>query len=365
MAKTKSNANWIGLLQALQFIAVAQRAVGNDMERHCMLYAHYATAFNGLIAAGMRIEEDLQCCPHTVKLIAALENCGEGYNIGHVAQDRLMVASGDFTASIPLIDGSVLQWAMPDPKQIVVDDTLKAAMFAVVGVVNDKAERVHESAVLMQSRTCAATDGIVILEAWHGWDLPPNILLPKACVVALNKARKQLIGIGFGDTTVTFWFEDQSWIRTQRYLAEWPKSTLLKTMLYNFRELPPSLFIAAHKLAPFSEDGNLYCWQNKARSHPFSQANAFTGQLSADVEGVTESRIYKLATLFAIQSFATQIDDSTMRNRSFVSGIADVKIGTKKAERMDIKVRGVFSHSSEGRDVGTGKPEIEDDDIPF
>lgn len=341
----KSNSPDIGLLHALQFISVAQRANGSDNERHCMLSNGAAVAFNGVIAAGQRISEDLRCCPQTSKLMAALARCEPGYQLAQL-QDRLVVQSGEFVANVPLMDGTLLQWAWPDPKTVDVNNDLKAALMAVVGVVNEKSDRVHEAAVLMQANNCTATNGVVILESWHGWDLPPDILLPKAAVVALAKIRKPVAGVGFGATTVTFWFADNTWMRTQRYLAKWPKSTLLDTTTYP-TPLPLQLFKAVEALRPFSEDGNLYCWQGKASSHPFASPNAFNGQLRADVPGIDRSRIYPIATLDSIESFATTYDDTTIPQRTFVYGFSTIKLGTKKSESQQVRMRAVFSHSTE------------------
>lgn len=379
MAK-KANKPDIGLLHALEFISVAQRANGSDNERHCMLSDHAAVAFNGVIAAGARIQDDLRCCPQTAKLIAALGHCDPGWQIAQL-QDRLVIQSGEFTANVPIMDGTQLQWAWPDPKLIDVNDDLRAALMAVVGVVNEKSDRVHESAILMQANNCTATNGVVILESWHGWQLPPDILLPKAAVTALTKVKKPIVGVGYGATTVTFWYADNTWLRSQRYLAKWPKSTLLDTPTHPIA-LPLQLFQAAEALRPFSENGNLYCWQGKASSHPFATPNAFNGQLRADVPGITASRVYSLATLDDIAAFATSYDDTTLPKRTFVYGVSTIKLGTKKSESQPVRVRGVFSHSTEdgpARDpalpppVGTMETwqtrdyayNVSDDDIPF
>lgn len=375
MAKTKQKIE-IALLDALRFVSLAQRARGLDPERYCRLGMRSATAFNGVIAAGIRIDNELQCCPQTARLIAALEECENGYTITHAAFDRLVVQSGQFTADIPLYDPVALQGAWPDAKSIHVDDSLKAALLAVVGVTNEKSDRMHESAVLMQSGNCVATDGNIILEAWHGFDLPPDIILPKAIIVALNKAKKELCGIGYGETTVTFWFPDNSWLRTQRYLAKWPKSTLFDTPTRPI-PIPATLFSAAQQLTPFSEDGELYCKDGQASSHPFAKETAFAAQLRVGVPGIDRSRIFKLSSLSAASEFATEYDDRSVANRTFMYGIAPIKLGSKKNEYKAVKMRAVFAHKDE-----TQLPETEplpvtdsmrnwaaqpltDDDIPF
>jgi hypothetical protein len=342
------------LLAALQFISVAQRANGSELERYCRMSMNAAVSFNGLLAAGQRIEETLQCCPQTDKLIAALLQCDEGYSLTQHT-DRLVVTSGTFTAAVPICDPSLLTPAWPDAKQFNVNDDVRAAMIAVHGIVDDKAERVWESAVLLQGKTCQATNGNVMLESWHGWDLPPNVLLPKAIIKSMVKVKKELVGIGYGDATVTFWFADNTWIRTQRYIADWPKSNAFDART-NPVALEPTLFAAARQLGTFSEDGQLYCLHGQASSHPFTKPNAFNAQLRRQVHGFTESRVYQLRSLYAVEPFATSYDDTAMPRRTYVYGVGEVKLGSKKAERVNVKLRGVIVHSMEDEEVDAGMP---------
>ena len=62
----------------------------------------------------------------------------------------------------------------------------------------------------------------MLMEAWHGLDLPPNVPLPKQFVAALVKQKKNLTGFGFSRSSATFYFEDGCWLRTQLYSDEWP-----------------------------------------------------------------------------------------------------------------------------------------------
>lgn len=334
------------LLSALRFISVAQKYNGSDIERFSMLVFREARAFNNVIAAGCPIEEDLRCCPQTQRLVAALEECKPGYQITLHQDQFLEVRSGEFVANVPLIDGGKLQWCVPDPLLITVDDRLRAALLAIYSIVNEKSDRVHEAAILLQANTCMSTNGRLILEAWHGWDLPPDILIPKSIVKAIDKAKKPLVGIGFGNASATFWFEDKSWLRTQRYLTKYPAHAMMNTAT-TLRPIHPTLFSAVHQLQAFSEDGQLYCWDNQASSHPFIKPNPFNAKIRAGIQGVQGSRVYPIDTLLAIHPFASQIDDTTIKNRSIVYGKRLVKTGTKKSDVLEVKMRGAFAHTIE------------------
>jgi hypothetical protein len=338
------------LLTALEFISVAQKAKATDGGTFCMLSMHAAVAFDGLLAAGVRIAEDLHCCPNTQRLIAALCSCSSGYQMTHVAHDRLLVQSGEFQAHVPLCDPRTLTWPQPDPKLVVADNKIVAALKAVSGVINDKAAILHEAAILLQGQTCVGTNGAVILEAFHGWDLPPDILLPKAIVAALVNAHKPLVAMGYGTDTVTFWFEDDSWIRTQRYVEKYPDAHKLLATPVQMIPFPIGLFTATDQLAPFSEDGQVYCANGKASSHAFGKADSFNARLTLDVSGINESRIYRIDTIKIVRKIVTHFDDQTLPKRTFFMGGMDVKLGTKKSDIVRVPVRGVMTHGSEDAD---------------
>ena len=363
------------LLVALDFISCAQRPNGHDTQRHCMLSMHTAVAFDGLIAAGIRIVEELHCAPNTARLIAALENCSPGYSISHVAYDRLLVQSGDFQAYVPLCDPSTMQWAKPDVKQVVADDKIKAALKAVSAVVSDKAQLLQDGAILLQANTCVGTNGSVVLEAFHGWDLPPGILLPIGCVKALMKTQKPIVGIGYGNDTVTFWYEDESWIRTQRYIGEYPDAVSLLNASGDKIPFPIGLFTAVKQLAPFSEDGQVYCWNGKASSHPFTKQDSLNASLTLDVSGINDSRVYSISSIKLIEKFVQRYDDQTINKRTFFSGASLVKLGTRKSQTITVPMRGAMTHGTEVADaidphapVALGHNythSTDDDDIPF
>lgn len=291
------------LVKALKFVALAQRETGQAYQTHVMLAHNQAVAFDGTIAAGHRIEDDLQACPHTVRLIDALAKCGESLSITQLDNDKLSIKSDKFKAFVPCVAVNMLATVAPDPPCAKIDDRIRTG-FEVVGVLaSDNAQHVLTSSILLQSGSMIATDRQVMLEYWHGIDLPPGIVIPKAGAVAVVKAGKPLASLGFSGNSVTFYFEDGSWIRSQLYSEPWPDISKILNVRCNPWPMPESFYKAVDAVASFSETGNVFFGTNILRSHATDGIGA-----SYEVTGLPNGPCYKAKHLKIIEPYVKTID---------------------------------------------------------
>lgn len=113
------------LLQALEFCAVVAEKLGTPYETHIGLRANWAIAFNGIVAAGAPISEDIVCHPHTLLLVEALSKCSEGFSLTQLDNSRLAVKSGKFKAIVPCLDPNLMQNVAPDPMIVGIDNRFK------------------------------------------------------------------------------------------------------------------------------------------------------------------------------------------------------------------------------------------------
>lgn len=299
-APTKQTNSFV---EALRFIGTVTRDVGAPYETHCLLHNNTATAFNGIMAAGIKIEDDIYACPNNKMIVEALSKCGEHISITQLDNGRLSIKSDKFKAIVPCVDPTLLAPSVPDPVMGVVDDRLKRA-FEVCGVIaNENAQTVHGSSVLMQSGSLVATDGGIMFEYWHGIDLPP-IAIPKSMVQAIVKCPKKLVSFGFSNASITFYFEDDSWLRTQLYSSQWPDVRRIIDIKSNAWAVPGDLFKALAAVAPFSQDGQVYFTKNLLRSHA---DNADAGA-TYEVEGLPQGPVHSIRQLKMIEPYAEQID---------------------------------------------------------
>lgn len=247
------------LIAALKFIAPAQRKVGPVPSQFAHINGHWACASDGVLTIGHPIEEDLSACPQTMQFIDALSKATSDLSITQLSQNTLSVSSGAFRALVPCVSFDEVPILSPDPQCAVVHDGLKTALGAVAGLANENSPHAHMAGVLLQAGSTVATNGAVILEAWHGIDLPPALLMPKGAAVAVAKASPALTGFGFSQSSVTFYFENGAFIKTQLFGERYPAyETVLNVEGLNPWAVPDEFFAAVKAVESFSDNGSIY-----------------------------------------------------------------------------------------------------------
>lgn len=291
------------LLQALEFVSCVSEKLGAPNETHVGLRNNMAIAFNGIIAAGAPIPETIYCHPHTLLFMEALSKCNESYSITQLDNERLSIKSGKFKATVPCLDPLLMQDAQPDPLIAPVTNKFKEAVEAVGVLASETSLQVVTASILMNGASVIATNGKMLLEYWHGLDLPPNVPLPKEFVKALAKQKKNLIGFGFSGNSATFWFEDGCWLRTQLYAEQWPDVSRILNREANLWTIDPQFFNALDAVASFSEDGNVYSRLNMLCSHADEGVGA-----SYECSGIPNGFVYPIKQLKLIQPYCKTID---------------------------------------------------------
>lgn len=257
------------LINALKFIAPTQKKAGTVQQQHCIILNHWVIATNGILTAACPVQDDLKACPHSTLLFDALKECGEELVISQLSNVTLSVKSGEFKALIPCATMEELYSAAlaPDAVCATIDNRIKQAFEAVGGLATDGATAAHYAAILLQGGSAAATNGAGLIEYWHGIDLPPGLLIPKASAVAIIKTDKVLTGFGFSASSATFHFEDGSFYKTQLFNDRFPAYQNLFPLSVDPWPLPPEFWKAVEAIALFSQEGKLYFEDGFIRSH--------------------------------------------------------------------------------------------------
>lgn len=255
------------LLEALQFIAHAQRGAGAVEVTHCRLFGGYAMASNSILTAAHALTEDIAAAPHTYTLVEALEQSPGPVTLSLIDAQRLSVRSGDFQALIPCIDPSLLPVVSPDAAVALCDGRLKTALDIVGTLVAEGAEKIVNASVQMRNGSCISSNGNVILEAWHGVSMPELQIVPKTFITALNKIKKPIARFGCSADSFTVWFDDNNWLKTQLYpgTTELPDLDKFLNVPTNPVPVPKGMFEIAKRLEAFSADGQVYCIEDGLR----------------------------------------------------------------------------------------------------
>lgn len=300
---SKTETSKSGLLQALEFCSVVAEKLGTPNETHVGLRNNWAIAFNGIVAAGSPVPEALYCHPHTIQFMEALQHCEEGYSLTQLDNERLSIKSGKFKATVPCLDPLLMQEASPDPIIAPITNAFKDAVEAVGVLASENAQHVLTASVLMNGASVISTNRVMLLEYWHGLDLPSNIPLPKEFVKCLVKQKKNLTGFGFSNCSATFHYEDGSWLRTQLYADQWPDVNRILNREANLWTIDGGFFKALEAVSKFSEDGNVYSDTNLLMSHADKELGA-----SYECAGIPKGFVYPIKQLQIMKPYVRKID---------------------------------------------------------
>ena len=314
-AKTTAVNPAASLLAALKFVAVAQKKAGTVQQQFGMISGNWAAASNGVLTIATKVEEDLTACPHTYQLIDALSKVGEDLSITQLSPTSLAVVSGAFRALIPCVGFGDVGISGPDERCAVIDDRIKAAFEAVLPLATDGAQHAHLAAVLLQSGSAVATNGYVLAEYSHGIDLPP-MLIPKASAVAILKAGKALTGFGYSGSSATFWFEDDSFIKTQLFAEQFPNyQPLFNCEGLNPWPVPEEFYKAVRSIESFSRSGVVY-FENGMLASNEQETEASTYK----IEGLPEGMGFNAKYLLMVESSFKNVHFEESSNKAFFFG---------------------------------------------
>lgn len=302
-----------GLLEALSFLNCITKDEGAPYETHINLQYNTAVAYNDVLSAGIIIAEDIIAAPHNKTFKAALSKCAEAYTLS-IDGTRIVVKSGKFKVNVPCIDPIILAIRNPDPPSFDIDERFKAAL-ACIDVIKAEpnSEQIYLLAFLMNGQSVITTDGKIIIEYWHGIANLPTIAIPKTIIPAIVGINKKLVKFGYSNTSVTFFFEDKSWIKSQLYNKEWPSDTINAVLNKNCNPsaVPPDFFTGLDAVATFSEKGSVFFKRDKICSHKVEEVGA-----TFDVPGLPNGPIYTAKYLSIIKNLATKIDFAVSANGS-------------------------------------------------
>lgn len=290
------------LLDAVRFLASICKDEGAPFETHILLSNKTATAFNGVIAGGALIDEEITAAPHAKTFYAALQKCTEGFTITQLDEAKLSVKSGKFRAIVPCLNPSLLPFPVPDSPCGPIGDELKTALAIIDKIKPENGQIIHLLSFLLNGQSCIASDGKIIIEAWHGLNLPTGLSIPLAFIPHVVGNSKKLFSFGFSEYSITLYSEDNSWIRTQLYAEKWPDVYRILERPSNPVAVPQDFYKGLETIIPFS-DGVVNFDTNILRSHKEEGKGA-----TFEIMGIAKGPVYPIKYLMMIKDIAEKID---------------------------------------------------------
>ena len=309
------------LLEALAFVSVGTGEI-EDWHQFVRLEGKQIVAFNGQVAAGHPIAEELTLRPRHDKLEAALKRVGKSLVISETPNGQLSIKGDKLRALVPCLSADIhLATPAPDPNIAPVTEQLKEA-FKVCGILaSEGAEKAHYASLLLEAYICTGTNGAAVLQYYHGIDLPPAMVLPKVFTAAVAKQTKALVGFGFtwgndGQVgTVTLHFDGGAWIKTQCYQDRWPDVGAVLNVATHPADTLTGLFDAVEAVSKFTDDDWITFGENMVMSHTDQGAGA-----TYEVQGLQGGKRFKGKLIKDVAPYAKTIDLTTFGDRAYFFG---------------------------------------------
>lgn len=293
------------LLQALKFVRLAQQDSGTVYQTHCRFYNGQVVAFDGVLAAGHPVKEEWPICPHTYRLVAALEKARGAVSMTALDNKQLVVKTDKLRALISCIGDGDLTYVHPDTAQWPLSDAFRVAAETASIFTTEGGTTVMAAAVVTRDGSIIGTDGRGLIEAWHGEPTPPGMIIPKVFITALGKVAKPIAQFGFSGTSLTIHFTDGAWLKTQLYQEQFPNvdKVLAWTETARPRDMPKDVYEAIKVVAPFSENNTAYVGDGRVQSHRDDNKGA-----SYQAAGAVETVALNIKQMLLLEPHITKID---------------------------------------------------------
>lgn len=243
------------LVGALDFVQAAASEEGNVGQTNCIVRDRMVVVNNGLYSMGAPIPDDVVAAPHVKSFYAALQKCDASVAITIRPNGWINVKSGKFSANIVTVPIEDIPYMPPDPPLVAIPPAVFESMAKVSGIAKENAPRIILASVLLRANSAAATTGTMLLEAWHGTDLP-TMALPKKVVDKLLKVGRPATAFGYSGSSATFYFDDGSYLRTQLYQEAWPDIDRLLNVQTAAVPMPEGFWQAFDTLSDFFDQAS-------------------------------------------------------------------------------------------------------------
>jgi hypothetical protein len=296
------------LIDCLSFVSFASKDDETDKYTYVKIKDGFMTAADHTILMGGPVDVDLELCLHGLQFKAALEQCGQNFQLVQMDKQAVSIRSDKFRALIPAIGADLIAPYTADPPCGAMTDKIKTMFEILSPIVTCKDDRTINNCLQLNNNSGVATNGHVLLEYWHGINLPDNLKIPKRAIQAVAKVRKPLLYFGFTEHSVTFYFEDGYFIKTNLIATEYPdtKSLLDRNFNRQFYEKPSDFYKGLLAIHSFVVDDTIYFHRDFLATHASLEIGA-----NYRIDGLPDYLSYSAKGLKFIEEYTHNINFPT------------------------------------------------------
>lgn len=295
------------MLKSLKFVqgAVAKKDY-NPALTHFSIRNGKIKGTNGSLTLCAPIPIDLIIKPKALPFVKAIQSCkGETVQLAVTPTGRLSIKAGKFKGLIECTEDQFPEYE-PEGTWIALKDSILPAFKKLLDFTSEDASRVWSQGILLKGSKAYATNNVIAIEYDLGWEFPVIVNVPKTAIAEVVRVGQEPVGIMVAETSITFMYDKNHWIRTQLYELSWPDIEGVLNRESDQKEIPEGLFEAVETISPFVDDMGRILFRNgivSTTSEEEEQAGA-----SVEVEGITYEGVYNFKYLLKLQGIANTID---------------------------------------------------------
>ena len=242
------------MLSSLKFVqgAVAKKDFVPALN-HFRIEGGRVKGYNGMIALCSPIDLDLAITPKALPFTKAIQACTETISMHVTDKGRLSIKSGRFKAFVDCLE-QPFPAVEPEGQRITLDGKFLEAIKILSEFIAEDASRPWARGILFYDTSAYATNNVVMVEHWLGYNFPVAINVPKQAVDELLRIDEEPEYLQWAGDSLTFHFAGDRWLRTQLLTLAWPDVTQVLNREGAPKAFPNALFAAIETLLPFVEE---------------------------------------------------------------------------------------------------------------
>jgi DNA polymerase III sliding clamp (beta) subunit (PCNA family) len=214
------------MIESLKFVqgAIARKNFVPAL-KHFKIADRKIIGFNGSLGLCAPVDIDFEACPRAEPFIRAITACEDTIALT-LNGARLTVRSGPLKVHVPVDESGLFPDIAPQGRVIPLQDPLLPALAALAPFVATDASRPWAMGVLFHGSSAFATNNVVLLEYWLGFDFPEQVNIPAEAVTELLRIGEEPVCMQLSDKRLYFHYKDGRWLSTQLFTAQWPAENL-------------------------------------------------------------------------------------------------------------------------------------------
>lgn len=302
------------MLDPLRFVATAVAKKDYVPElTHYRIKSGRVTGYNGMFALSSPIDIDLDVRPKAQPLLAAVAACEDVITLYTTATGRLAIKSGKFRAYIECLPDEPAHTVLPEGEEVELGPLFMEGIHQVAPIMGIDASRPWAMGIKLQNQSMFATNNVIMVEYWHGVQIPIDVVIPAQAVNELLRINEDPIKVQVTENSISFWFADNRWLRTQLIDPEgWPLNKIEALFGYrgeHFFPVDEGFEKALTTLKPFIDEyGSIFMTADNLSTSIEENDGA---SVDIPIPNVTQKQSYNYKNVVLLCEVADRIDWSS------------------------------------------------------